>query len=62
MANLQKVNLQKSQPKHNLTKMLCLMFLDTGLFGWLTFWRSTISPSIVEPTSIFKGEFKNAWL
>ncbi len=42
----QKVNLTKSQPEHKITKMLCLVFLASWLFGQLTFWRLIISPSI----------------
>ncbi len=52
MVNLLKVNWPKSQPEHIITKMLWLVFLASWLFladwlfGQLTFWRLTISPSI----------------
>jgi hypothetical protein len=37
MANLQKVNLPKSQPLHKMTKILWLMFLGSWPFGLVDF-------------------------
>jgi len=54
MVNLQKVNWPKSQPEHKITKMLSMVgVLASWLFGQLTFWRLTISPSIDEQGCLF---------